>query len=97
MVDVEEFPDLKYAVLATDKRAEKFILEKDKSGYAHFVFRVSKGLVPEQLQGKYTSLRKGIEAFKSFEATTKQSDAMRQKELQEFREKRRAKPTAESN
>lgn len=97
MVDVEEHLDYKYVILSTDKRLEKYTLEKDNSGYAHFSFRVSKGPVPEGLQGKFTSLEKGIEAFKSYERGLKESNAVRQKELQEFREQRRAKSSTESN
>lgn len=97
MVDVEEHLEHKYVVLSTDKRLEKYTLEKDNTGYAHFSFRVSKGPVPESLQGKFTSLAKGIEAFKLYENGLKESNAVRQKELQEFREQRRAKSTAEGN
>lgn len=96
MVDVKEYPDLKYAIFKTDKREGEYTLYKDNSGYAHFVFRVNVGSLPKELQGKYTSLRAGREAFEAFDRQTKQSISSRQKELQEFREKRRGKSSTES-
>lgn len=97
MVDVEEHLEEKYVVLRTDKRTEPFFLEKDRSGYAHFVFRTTKSQLPECLQGKFTSIQKGIDAFKQFDRSTKQSVASRQEELQNFREKRRGKPSTKGN
>lgn len=96
MVDVEQDPEGHYVILTTDKRVEKFYLEKDRSGYAHYVFRTSKGPLPDVLKGKFTSIQKGIEWFNAFDRAIKESNAVRQNELQKHREARRAKSSSES-
>lgn len=94
MVDVEEFPEEQKAIVGSDKRVEKYIIEPDNRGYGFFVFKSNKGPLPEELSGRYTSIKKAVASFEQFERTTKQSPASRQRELQEYREARRAKPTA---
>lgn len=97
MVEVEESRDKMSATIKTDKRAEKYIVEKDRTGFIFFVFRSTKGPVPNALSGKYSSIQKAVEAFKAYERGLKESNALRQKELQEFREVRRATANAESS
>lgn len=96
MVGVKEYPEELKAVVFSDKRVGKYLIERDTSGYGFFIFKSDQGKIPEELSGKYTSIRNAVRAFTSFDAGTKQSRAVRQAELQEYREQRRAKPTAKS-
>ena len=91
MVDVERDWDKQEAVLKTDKRNTVFTLYKDKYGYG-FLFKVSEANVPKELSGRYSSIEKGIECFKNYELTIKESHAARSDRLAKLREERRAQP-----
>jgi len=67
MVDLEINEDERYAILKTDKSKATYRLVKDRSGHRFFEFKIDKGTLPVELQGKYTSLLKGVEAFKQYE------------------------------
>ena len=97
MVDVELNEEKKYAIITTDKARTKYILEKDRSGFVFFEFRVTSGTLPEQLKGKYSSLAKGIEAFKAYERSMKQTQASKNEELHQERKARRAELHPESS
>jgi len=97
MAGVKEVPSEKKAILTTDKRKESFTLEKDTSGYSSFIFKVSRGKVPEQLAGKYTSIKSGIEAFKSFERSIKMSQAVKREVIAEERKAQRAELYTENS
>lgn len=97
MVDVEEYPDERYAILKTDKKSCEYRLVKDMTGHRFFEFRVSKGFVPEELSGKYTSLEKGIEAFKQFEKNLTKSKTVKRDEWQAEKEAKRAKLHTETS
>jgi len=91
MVEVEEFPDNKYAVLRSDKRKEQYTLYKDRTGYSSFVFKVSKGPIPHSLSGTYTTIAKGIKAFEQFDRETKMSQAVKREVIAKERKAQNAK------
>jgi hypothetical protein len=97
MVDVEIIHDEQKAILKTDKTTVTYTLEKDITGFRFFEFRLSKGYIPKDLEGKYTSLEKGIEAFKKYEKTLKQSQASKNEELDKARKARNAKLHTETS
>lgn len=96
MVEVEEFPDQKYAICRTSKRKESYILHKDMTGYSSFVFKVSKGSVPETLSGTFTSIAKGVEAFRQYDREIKMSQAVKREIITEERKAQNAKLHAKS-
>lgn len=77
MVEVEEFPDKAIAVMATSKRKEKYTLQRDRTGYSSFVFSVTRGPLPETLAGRFTTIQKGIEAFRQYDREIKMSQAVK--------------------
>lgn len=93
MVDVEINYAEQFAVLKTDKREAVFTLFKDPYRFG-FIFKVNKASVPEELSGRFSSLTKGIEFFKSYERTIKESQAAKSERLAKHREERRAKSNA---
>lgn len=97
MVDVKEIHNEKKAILTTDKRKESFTLEKDMSGYSSFIFKVSRGKVPEQLAGRYTSIQKGVEAFEAFDRSIKMSQAVKREVIAEERKAQRAELHTENS
>jgi len=95
MADVKEFPDERYAILKTPKNRTEYRLHKDISGHRFFEFKTSNGPLPEELKGKFSSLKKGIEAFEQFERNLKESRAKRRDDWQEEKEAKRAKLQSE--
>lgn len=97
MVNVEINEDAKIATLTTDKANVTYTLQKDNSGFIFFEFRVSSGNLPEELKGKYSSLLKGVEAFKAYERKMKQTQASKNEEFDKARKARRAELQSESS
>lgn len=94
MVDVEKDLEKQEAILRTDKRNVTFTLYKDRLGYG-FLFKVSEASVPKELSGRYSTLEKGIECFKKYELTIKESHAAKSDRLAKLREERRAQSDTE--
>lgn len=96
MVDVELHEEERYAILKTDKLKTTYTVVKDNSGHRFFEFKVSDGPLPKQLQGKFSSLRKAVEAFENYERVIKQSFAVKREEIENERKTRRAKLQSEN-
>ena len=96
MVDVELDTVNQVATLTTPKKNVTYTLKKDSFGFG-FVFGISKGQLDKELSGKFSSLVKGIEFFKTWENKEKSSHAARSDHLEKLRRERRAKPDTESS
>ena len=95
MADVKEFPDERYAIITTDKNNIEYRLAKDFSGYRFFEFKTNRGPLPEELKGKFSSIRKGVEAFEAYERSIKRSNTKRRDDWQEEKEAKRAQLQSE--
>lgn len=97
MADVKEFPDERYAIITSKKFTAEYTVQKDRSGHRFFEFKISKGNLPEELKGKFSSISKAVDAFEAYERVTKQTQPAKRKELQEEREAKRAKLHSQSS
>ena len=82
-----------YARVESAKHKTDFIVTKLRS-QAFFSIKVSKGLVPSDLSGKYSSLEKALDAVRNYVRTAKETFAVRSDKLHEERQQRKH---AESN
>lgn len=77
-----------YAKIESVKHKTDFVVGKLRS-QMFFSVRVTKGSIPNELSGKYTSLEKAIEAVGQFVANTKETFAVRSDKLHEERQQRK--------
>lgn len=77
-----------YAKIESVKHKTDFVVGKLRS-QMFFSIRATKGTIPNELSGKYTSLEKAIEAVGQFVANTKETFAVRSDKLHEERQQRK--------
>lgn len=77
-----------FARIESTKHKTDFIVGKTRSAL-FFTVRVTKGSLPAELSGKYTSLEKGVEAVESFVRNAKETFAVRSDRLHEERQQRK--------
>lgn len=77
-----------YAKIESVKHKTDFVVGKLRS-QMFFSIRATKGTIPNELAGKYTSLEKAIEAVGQFVANTKETFAVRSDKLHEERQQRK--------
>ena len=77
-----------YAKIESVKHKTDFVVGKLRS-QMFFSVRTTKGTIPNELSGKYTSLEKAIEAVSQFVANTKETFAVRSDKLHEERQQRK--------
>lgn len=97
MVEVKIFPDQKYAIITTSKTNCTYTLVKDNSGFVFFEFKVDRGQLPAELKGKFSSIEKGVEFFKSYERRMSQTQSAKNVELGKLRERRSAELQSENS
>lgn len=77
-----------YARIESVKHKTDFVVGKLRS-QMFFSVRATKGTIPNELSGKYTSLEKAVEAVNQFVANTKETFAVRSDKLHEERQQRK--------
>lgn len=77
-----------YARIESVKHKTDFIIGKLRS-QMFFSVKVTKGSVPNELSGKYSSLEKAIEAVQQYVKNTKETFATRSDRLHEERQQRK--------
>lgn len=77
-------------VVKSDKMVSDIIIQKDQSGFIFFEVLVSRGIIPQELAGKYTSLPKAKEAVANYLNSMKQTVAARRESFAKEREERKA-------
>lgn len=82
-----------YARIESVKHKTDFVIGKLRS-QMFFSIRTTKGSVPSDLAGKYSSLEKAVEAVNQYVKNTKETFAVRSDKLHEERQQRKH---AESN
>lgn len=75
--------------MESDKMTAKVNVVKAPGGYGFFKLQLSKGNLPEELTGVYTSLMSARKAFMSYEAGMKETPAAKGERLAELREQRK--------
>ena len=66
MVEYEEFPEKQLCICTTPKLKTKVYIQKCLGGNIFFEFKFEKGKIPQELSGRYTSIKKaqiGLEAY----------------------------------
>ena len=53
-------------ICRSDKLVTDILIEKSNDGFVFFKFRVTKGSVPQELSGKYTSINRAKEAVTAY-------------------------------
>lgn len=77
-----------YAKIESIKHKADFIIGKLRS-QMFFSVRVTKGTIPNELSGKYSTLEKAIEAVEQFVRNTQETFAVRSDRLHEERQQRK--------
>ena len=77
-----------YAKIESVKHKTDYVVGKTRS-QSFFSIRVTKGSVPSELSGKYTTLEKAIEAVEAYVRNSKESFAVRSDRLHEERQQRK--------
>jgi len=92
-VDLEK----QFARVESAKHKTDYIIGKTRSAM-FFSVRTTKGLTPQELSGKYTTLEKAIEAVEHFVKNAKETFSVRSDRLHEERQKRKnAEPEPENS
>ena len=86
-----------YARIESVKHKTDFIVGKLRS-QMFFTIRTSKGLPPNELAGRYSSLEKAVEAVDHYVRTAKETFAVRSDKLHEERQQRKhAEPNTKNS
>jgi len=91
MVEFEEYPDKKYCICRSPKMKTEIYIKKDNSGFIFYEISLEKGVLPADLSGKYSSMKKAKAAVTAFLNNRKETFAAKSEFLAQEREKRKAK------
>jgi hypothetical protein len=76
-------------VCKSDKFLESIVIKKARDGFIFFEVAFENGAVPNDLRGKYTSMKSAKKAVATYVDQAKQSNASRREYFNEQREKRK--------
>ena len=76
-------------VCKSDKLTTSITIEKELGGYSFFIIKFEKGVVPQELSGRYTSIQKAQAGVEKYLRNKPQSVSARRKEFGEDYEKRK--------
>jgi hypothetical protein len=101
MLEFIEDTDNQRCICKSDKLVTEVVIEKSKDGFIFFEINFSKGTKPEELSGKYSSMREAKKAVTKYLANKKESKAARRenfaKELKERKVKNGSKTEAKGS
>jgi len=89
MVEFEENYREQTCACTLDRQSSKLLIEKEPGGHIFFRVKTEKGILPQQLSGRYTSMAKAKEAIELFDLSTKQTSSARRTMLRAERELKR--------
>jgi hypothetical protein len=95
MIEFTEDTVNQRCVCKSDKFVENIIIKKARDGFVFFEVAFENGSVPNDLRGKYTSMRSAMKAVVTYVANAKESRASRTQYFNEQREKRKQRNAAE--
>lgn len=84
-------------VCKSDKLVSDIIIEKSQDGFIFFEVKMTKGQVPTELSGKYSSIRSAKKAVESYLQNKKESVAARRENFAKEREERKKRDASENN
>ena len=89
MIDIETDTVNQHCTIKSDKMVSEIYVEKEVGGYIFFKVRFEKGIVPEELSGRYSSLQKGKEAVETYLRNRVKTKTVQRNEYADQREKER--------
>lgn len=89
MIDIETDTVNQHCTIKSDKMVSEIYVEKESGGYIFFKVRFEKGIVPEELSGRYSSLQKGKEAVETYLRNRVKTKTVQRNEYADQREKER--------
>lgn len=78
-------------IISSDKYVGKFVVEKAIGGFIFYQVHLTKGAMPPQLKGNYTSMKSAVDSVREFLRTAKDTRQATQKYFREKSAKRREK------
>lgn len=78
-------------ICKSDKLVTDVIIEKSNDGFIFFEINFSKGVRPDQLSGKYSSIKEAKKALVKYLGNKKESKAARRENFAKEREERKVK------
>jgi len=94
MVEFIEDTANQRCICKSDKLVSDIIIQKELGGYIFFEIKMEQGPTPNELSGKYSSLRKAKEAVAKHLLTKKDTVAARRKKFGDDFEKRKRERNA---
>jgi|14BtaG_2_1085337.scaffolds.fasta_scaffold00239_20 hypothetical protein len=89
-MNIEENTEKQTCVITSDKLVTKVHIQIKPGGYGFFGVSFEKGLIPKDLQGSYSSLKKAKRAVEVYLKNMKQTKAARRNEFaKDFTERKR--------
>jgi hypothetical protein len=84
-------------VCKSDKMLSDIVIEKAKDGYIFFEVKMTKGAAPEELSGRYSSLKSAKKAVETYLRNKKETKAARRENFAKEREERKKRDASENN
>ena len=78
-------------ICKSDKLVTEVVIEKSKDGFIFFEINFSQGIKPNELSGKYSSMREAKKAVTKYLANKKESKAARRENFAKERKERKVK------
>lgn len=85
------------SVCKSDKLVSDIIIQKSEDGFIFFEVKMTKGSVPEELSGRYSSLKTAKKAVVNYLHNKKESKAARRENFAKEREERKKQNASENN
>ena len=96
MVHFEEDTANQRCVCKSDKFVSDIIIEKSIGGYRFFEIKFTKGVLPSELSGKYSSMRMAKAAVETYVRNSKETKAARRESFHLAREERKKQNASKS-
>jgi hypothetical protein len=89
MVHFEEDTANQRCVCTSEKFVSEIIIEKSIGGYRFFEIKFTKGVLPSELSGKYSSMKMAKIAVETYVRNSKETTAARRESFHKAREERK--------
>ena len=85
-------------VCKSNKMQSNIIIEKELGGFIFFIVKVEKGVVPQELNGRYSSMLKAKKAIEIYLRDKKETVTTRRENFgKKFEQRKKVKDAAELN
>jgi hypothetical protein len=96
MVEFIEDTSKQRCVIKTEKMKTDIVVYKEIGGYHFFKIKMETGKTPDELSGKYSSLRKGMLAVENYLKNKKETKTVRRDNFSKAREERKKQDGAKT-